>query len=112
MGVDLAGLLGMLAALAVTFGYARGRRPATAELQRSPAASSMRSSEPIARDKRSISYGSHLSFGSRGETWTDSSLETLFISAVQHEAFIAVDEDGNLFIGDSANSRIRKIVWR
>ena len=29
-GVDLAGLLGMLAALAVTFGYARGRRPGVA----------------------------------------------------------------------------------
>ena len=29
-GVDLAGLLGMLAALAVTFGYARGRRPLVA----------------------------------------------------------------------------------
>jgi len=29
-GVDLAGLLGMLTALAVTFGYARGRRPAVA----------------------------------------------------------------------------------
>ncbi len=29
-GVDLAGLLGMLTALAVTFGYARGRRPLVA----------------------------------------------------------------------------------
>jgi hypothetical protein len=29
-GVDLAGLLGLLGALAVTFGYARGRRPLVA----------------------------------------------------------------------------------
>jgi|SRR5689334_23516062 len=29
-GVDLAGLLGLLTALAVTFGYARGRRPLVA----------------------------------------------------------------------------------
>ncbi|HEY1906948.1 MAG TPA: hypothetical protein VGG91_12955 [Myxococcaceae bacterium] len=29
-GVDLAGLVGMLTALAVTFGYARGRRPLVA----------------------------------------------------------------------------------
>ena len=36
-GVDLAGLLGMLTALAVTFGYARGRRPLVARQPARPA---------------------------------------------------------------------------
>ena len=37
-GVDLAGLLGMLAALAVTFGYARGRRHSVVPTQVRPPA--------------------------------------------------------------------------
>jgi len=36
-GVDLAGLLGLLTALAVTFGYARGRRPLVARQPSRPA---------------------------------------------------------------------------